>query len=100
MKVIGVKNLNTVAGKQGKAKQAMLAWYFEARKASWTGPGQIKKEYIGLTIISANRVVFPVYGNSYFLVADINYQLQILHIVWIGTKKDFEQIDVNTIKYA
>ncbi len=97
MRVIGINKLNAVGGKQGKAKQAFLAWYYEAKNAGWNSFRQIKSLYTGAVPIKAKRIAFPIYGNSYQLVADINYDLQILNIVWFGTKKQFEETDLKKI---
>ncbi len=100
MRVIATKNLNTAAGKQGKAKQALLAWYREAENASWAAPKQVIAEYTNAIIISPTRAVFPLQENSYYLIADIDYRLQLVCIVWIGTKRSFEQVNVKKIQYA
>ena len=100
MRVIGIKNINTIAGKTGKTRQALLSWYHEVKNAAWSAPKQISYQYTEAVIISGTRVVFPVYGNSYQVVADINYGLQLVQIIWIGTTKSFEAIEVKKINYA
>jgi mRNA-degrading endonuclease HigB of HigAB toxin-antitoxin module len=100
MRVIGIKNINTIAGKTGKTRQALLSWYYEVKNAAWSGPKHIRHQYTEVVVVSGTRVVFPVYGNSYQVVADINYGLQLVQIIWIGTTKSFEAIDVKKIIYA
>ena len=100
MRLTRIKNINTVAGKTGKTRQALLSWYHEVKNAIWSAPKQISNQYTEVLLVSGTRAVFPIYGNSYQVVADINYPLQLVQIIWIGTTKSFEAIDVKKINYA
>jgi len=44
-------------------------------------------------------VVFNITGNDYRLVAAINYQFQIVLILWIGTHKEYDRISVEKVRY-
>jgi mRNA interferase HigB len=49
--------------------------------------------------VSADRVVFNIKGNSYRLVVAIDYEKGIVWIKWLGTHKDYDQIDVAEVDY-
>lgn len=49
--------------------------------------------------MSSERVVFNIKGNEYRLVVAINYQFQIALILWIGTHKEYDRIDVEKVQY-
>jgi len=49
------------------AEQPLRAWYTEAKKASWSSPAEIKAVYRSVSILSNNRVVFNIKGNTYRL---------------------------------
>jgi mRNA interferase HigB len=53
-----------------------------------------------LSIITKIRVVFNVKDNSYRLVVDIEYRIGIVFIIWIGTHKEYDNINIKEIKYA
>ena len=38
-------------------------------------------------------------GNEYRLVVGINYRHQVLLIVWLGTHKEYDKIDVKKVRY-
>lgn len=91
---------NRVDRKLQKAVKAHLdAWYAEAAKAEWKTSAELKSQYNSAGIISAERVVFNIKGNDYRLVVAINYHFQVLLIKWLGTHKEYDNIDVEKVTY-
>jgi len=45
-------------------------------------------------------VVFNIHGNKYRLIVDIEYRLQIIFIVWLGTHNEYNKIDAKTVAYV
>jgi mRNA interferase HigB len=82
------------------ARHAPLNWYSEVESAEWSSPGEVKRAYANASIIGSERVVFNIKGNSYRLVAAIDYRRQVLFIKWLGSHADYDHIDVRTIKYG
>jgi mRNA interferase HigB len=86
-----------------KLKQAVKdqldAWYSEAAKATWKSPAELKAQYRSASIISSERVVFNIKGNDYRLIVAINYHYQVLLIKWLGTHKEYDQIDAEKVEY-
>ncbi len=79
-------------------EQQLLAWYREASKADWKSPNEIKEQYTtSASILKNNRVVFNICGNKYRLVVEINYSRKWVFILFIGTHKEYDNIDANTI---
>lgn len=79
------------------SEQALKAWYQEALKADWKNPNEIKDQYKNASIVGDNRVVFNICGNKYRLVVKINYVSQWIFIKFVGTHKEYDNIDVTTI---
>ena len=44
-------------------------------------------------------MVFTIKGNDYRLAVAINYHYQILLIIWLGTHKEYDKIDVTRVAY-
>ena len=44
-------------------------------------------------------MVFNIKGNDYRLVTAIDYRSQIVLIVWLGTHKEYDKIDVEKVRY-
>jgi mRNA interferase HigB len=91
---------NRVGRMQQKTVKAHLdAWYAEAERATWKNSAALKLQYRSASIISRERVVFNIKGNEYRLVVAIDYHYQVLLIIWLGTHKEYDKIDVGKVEY-
>jgi len=100
MRILAVKTIKEYTRQFPQAEQALLSWYDEAKFAAWNSPATLKMQYRNASIINTKRVVFNIHGNSYRLIVDIEYRLKVVFIVWFGTHKQYDDIDVKTIKYV
>jgi len=100
MRVIAVKTLKAFWEQYDDAEGPLRAWYQEVANAQWQNQGQLKAHYKSASVLTAKRVVFNIKGNSYRLIVDIEYRLQIIFVVWIGTHKQYEKIDAKTSGYG
>jgi mRNA interferase HigB len=73
------------------------AWCREAKQAQWSDPMEVKAQYGTASILKGGRVVFNIVGDKYCLVVGINYPTQTVFIKFIGTHKQYDQIDAETI---
>jgi mRNA interferase HigB len=99
MRVIAIRTLKEFWQKPGNkdAEQPLRAWYAEAKEAEWEGPNDIKAKYLSASIVGNNRVVFNIRGNKYRLIVAIKYEFKIAYIRFVGTHKEYDQIDARTI---
>ena len=79
------------------AEQYLKTWYDTALNANWKSPGDIKNTYANASILKNGRMVFNIKGNSYRLVVRFNFEKEWAFIRFIGTHKDYDTIDANTI---
>lgn len=79
------------------AKASLEAWHSETLKAMWQSPQEIKAQYRSASILKNGRVVFNIAGNKYRLVVAIDYGRQACFIKFIGTHKQYDQIDAETV---
>ena len=100
MRIIAVKTLKLYAKKKIEAEQSLFLWYEKASKAGWKNHNELKKQIGNASVVGDKRVVFNIHGNKYRLIVDIEYRLQIIFIVWIGTHKEYDYIDAKTITYV
>jgi len=100
MRVIAVRTLNDYAKEFHQAEQSLYSWYDEIVASDWNSSGDLKAKYRNASIINNKRVVFNIHGNSFRLIVDIEYRLKIVFIVWFGTHKQYDNIDVKTVKYV
>ncbi|KYC39377.1 addiction module toxin RelE [Scytonema hofmannii PCC 7110] len=97
MRIIARSTLRSFWEKHPDAEQALKAWYDEASRAKWSYPTDIKSIYRNASIIANNRVVFNIKGNDYRLIVHIRYDIEIIFIRFIGTHKEYDNVDATTI---
>lgn len=78
-------------------QHALEAWWYEANHANWTCPEDIKRRYATVSIIPGDRAVFNICGNKHRLVVKFNYSGGVGFIKFIGTHKEYDRIDAETI---
>jgi mRNA interferase HigB len=48
-------------------------------------------------LLANGRIVFDIGGNKYRLVAAVHYRGKRIYVRFIGTHKDYDKIDANTV---
>ena len=80
-------------------KLRLDAWYEEASEADWNSSADVKEKYASASIVTAERVVFNIKGNDFRLVTAIDYQTGVLLIIWVGTHREYDRINVERVEY-
>ena len=97
MRVIAKRTLREFWTRHSDCEQQLKSWYQEAEKNEWRNTHEIKREYPSASVLGDNRVVFNIKGNKYRLIVRINFQYQIMWIRFIGTHKEYDNIDATNI---
>lgn len=97
MRVIAKRTLRDFWSNNPDSEQQLLTWYREAIKDNWESPNEIKTKYASASILKNSRVVFNICGNKYRLITEINFPRKWVFIRFIGTHKEYDKIDANTI---
>jgi mRNA interferase HigB len=97
IRIIAKRTIVEFYKKYPDAKVYLETWYDTVRQAEWENPQQIKDFYATVSILKGSRVVFNLKGNTYRLVTKINYQKHWLYIRFIGTHKEYDKINAETI---
>ena len=97
MRTISRKKLNPFWKEHRAVEKALRAWFHEAKVARWKNFNEIKKQYPSADVLPNNRVIFDIKGNHYRLVVKIHYNTGVVFIRFVGTHKEYDRIDPNTI---
>jgi mRNA interferase HigB len=82
-----------------QAKVALLTWYSEFNKFTFLNFNDLKQVYGSASIVANNRVVFNIKGNDYRLVVSVNFKQAAAYVIWFGTHKEYDKINVETIEF-
>ena len=101
MRIIKEKTLTDYCklSKNQQAVESVKAWIYEVRFSTWNNANELKAKYGNASIISSKRVVFNIKGNDYRLIVDVEYNLEIVFVVWFGPHKEYEKIDAKKVRY-
>jgi len=90
VRIIALSTLKTFVNRNpayADARQPLMAWYREARKADWASPAEVKRAIRSASVLKDGRVVFNVAGNKYRVVVWINYPYRVMYVRFIGTHR-------------
>lgn len=99
MRVIALSTLKAfwANGANQDVREPALAWYRDVVQADWAGPAAIKVQFGTASILKDGRVVFNLGGNKYRLVVWVNYPYRVVYVRFIGTHRQYDAIDAQTI---
>ena len=97
MHLVSLPPLLTFIAKHPAAKHAVLAWCDEVKKAEWTSPADIKNQHASVSILKNRRVVFNIKGNDFRLIVAVAYNTGFVFVKFIGTHRQYDAIDANTV---
>ena len=97
MRIIARKTLREFWDKFPEAENQLRAWFHEVQKDSWRHSADLKVKYRTASIINSERVVFNICGGKFRLIVRVNYSYQIVYVRFIGTHKEYDKINPETI---
>lgn len=99
MRIIAVGTLRDFWRRPGRrdAEQPLRTWVHIVRAADWSRPTDVKEVFRSADIIGHNRIVFDIGGNKYRLVAAVHYRGKRIYVRFVGTHKEYDQIDAEII---
>ncbi|MFT3979758.1 MAG: type II toxin-antitoxin system HigB family toxin [Ferruginibacter sp.] len=97
MKVLNVLILQKFAKKHTDSTKSIEAWKITVENTSWKNKQQVLADFPNAKIIKGNRARFEIRHNKYRLIAEINYDDQIVFVCFIGTHNEYDRIDPATV---
>ena len=97
MRIIAIKALKDFWMSYPESEEALKAWHAIAKEADWKSANDVKSFYRNASILREGRVVFNIAGNKFRLIVSINYPYRVVYIRFVGTHKQYDKIDAQTI---
>jgi mRNA interferase HigB len=79
------------------SKEQLLAWYDIISKNEFKNTNEIKVFFGSADYVKNGKIVFNICGNKYRLIVKINYSKHLVFILFIGTHKEYDKVDVNEL---
>jgi mRNA interferase HigB len=100
MRIIALSTLKAFLNREpayADARDPVMAWYRQVKAADWATPADVKREIGSASILRDGRAVFNIAGNKYRIVVWMNYPYRVVYIRFIGTHRQYDTIDAQTI---
>jgi mRNA interferase HigB len=97
MRILSRSTLRAFWETHPDTEDPLKAWYYEASRADWQRPADVKAVHRSASIIANDRVVFNIKGNRYRLIVAMRYDIGMIFIRFIGTHAEYDKIDAETI---
>lgn len=81
------------------AETQLLTWFNEFSKLEFDNFNELKNVYGNASIVNNNRVVFNIKGNDFRLVVSVNFVQAAGYVIWFGTHKQYDKINVESIAF-
>ena len=98
MQIVARKTLRRFWERHPDAELPLRVWFSRVRGSHWQGPNDVKAMF-GNTVdfIGDNRLIFDIGGNKYRLVGHVSYVFRRVLIKFIGTHREYDKIDTETV---
>ena len=79
------------------AREPVMAWFRQVKAADWATPAEVRRDVRSVSILRDGRAAFNIAGNKYRIVVWINYPYRVVYIRFIGTHRQYDAIDAQTV---
>ncbi|MGI8467028.1 MAG: type II toxin-antitoxin system HigB family toxin [Pyrinomonadaceae bacterium] len=90
MKLIGRNKITTFINEKSDSKRALNDWVTIIQEANWKNSVEMKLVYKKADLVG-NCTVFDIRGNNYRLITAISYKLQIIEVLYILTRSEYDR---------
>jgi len=58
------------------------------------------EQFTTASVLKSRRVVFNIKGNDYRLVVAVAYRFRAVYVKFIGTHREYDRVDANTVEMS
>ena len=98
MNIIARKALQVFWTRYPQAEIPLGTRYQIVSRGEWGGPADLKRAFgNNVDFVGDNRAIFDIGGNKYRLVVHFSYKFKTALIKFVGTHKEYDGIDAETV---
>ena len=79
-------------------QEHLIVWFKTIEKAEWKNFNDLKNDFPSCSLISDDRVVFNVKGNSYRLIVRFSFKYKRVMVKFFGTHAEYDKVNAKTIE--
>jgi mRNA interferase HigB len=97
MQILSKRALRLFWEKHPQAEAPLKTWFAVTSKARWANFVELQQSLNSADQVGDSRVIFNIGGNKYRLVARVSYQYGRVMVKFIGTHKEYDDINPETV---
>ncbi|MCI1740823.1 MAG: type II toxin-antitoxin system HigB family toxin [Prevotella sp.] len=99
MRIISHKKLRLFyeQSKYEDSRVPLERWYEITCKREWYNLADIRQDFGDTDMVGNQHYVFNIHGNKYRLVVVVQFTISRLYIRFVGTHKEYDEIDASMI---
>lgn len=97
MRIFSRKTLTIFWVKFPDSKEQLIAWYDIIKKTEFKNSNEVKEIFGSADFVGDGKVIYNICGNKYRLIARMRYDKHLVLILFIGTHKEYDNIDVKDL---
>ncbi len=99
MRIISVKTLKIFWEIYPDSKAGLNDWYKKMKKGEYQTPNEVIMDYKNADYVGNTRIIFNIAKNKFRLIVAFRYDKQIFWIKFIGTHKEYDNIDPKIVEF-
>lgn len=100
MRIHALKTLKLFWQKYPDSEASLRNWYSKIESKLYSTPQEVVADFNGADYVGNERIIFNISGNKYRLVVAFNYAFQLCFVKFIGTHKEYDNIDPKLIEFT
>ena len=82
-----------------ETEEAIFRWYGQTSAANWKNFSEMKNSFNAVDAVGNDRYVFNIKGNHFRLIALIIFKVRTVFVLFIGTHKEYDELDASTVQF-
>lgn len=99
MRIHALKTLKLFWSKYPDSEIGLKYWYSKIEARKYKSPQEVVSDFKKADYVGNERIVFNISKNKYRLIAAFNYNFQLCFVKFVGTHKEYDLIDAETVEY-
>ena len=97
MVIISYRTIREYTDRHKEVEDQLNNWYRITEKSDWANFNEMRKMFNSVDGVGSDLYVFNIKGNDYRLVVRIIFRVRTVYIKFIGTHKEYDKLDLETL---
>jgi mRNA interferase HigB len=97
MRIYSRSTLRDFREKFPDSREQLLSWYEILSKNDFKNTNEIKEIFGSADFVKNGKIIFNISVIKYRLITKMNYTKQLFYVLFLGSHKEYDKIDIESI---